>query len=150
VTAEVALVLVSIVAVVLGFRLWSLRSRSSQGQRIRLARSIPAPEAQDPIASLLLDVLSLRDSSAQWAAILTKLNPEDQPKLRTVLLELRWLYRDYPDAALRLIERVCMATRKAGSPSSRLELLEMSKSLAERSNLPTHSHPVSSRKHGAA
>jgi hypothetical protein len=150
VTAEIALILMTLVAVALVLQVWKLRARSNPSRSRRLAKKIPLVEAHDPIASLVLDVLSLRDESAQWSAILTKLNPEDQPKLRTVLLELRWLYRDHPDAALRLIERVCIATRKSGSASSRLELLEMSKSLAERSNLPTQDRTSSAEQRGAA
>ncbi len=149
-TAEVALLLVTVVALALALRLWALRARSSSRRRLRLARSVSVAEADDPIANLLLDVLSLRERSAQWPAILTQLNPEDQPKFRTVLLELRWLYRDYPDAALRLVERVCIATRKSGSASSRLELLEMSKSLAERSKLPTQNQTPRAEQRGAA
>ena len=148
--SEVALILVTCVAVALALQLWKLRSRSTPSRSRRLAKKIPLAEPHDPIASLVLDVLSLRDMAAQWPAILTTLNPEDLPKLRTVLLELRWLYRDHPDAALRLIERVCIASRKSGSPTSRLELLEMSKSLAERSHLPTQSNASSAARRGAA
>jgi len=40
-------------------------------------------------ASLLLDVLALKGQDAQWATVLKKLNPEDAPHVRTLLLELR-------------------------------------------------------------
>jgi len=138
VTTEVALLVVTIVAVALAVRLWMLRAQPTPRKGRRFAKQVPVAEVHDEIAGLMLDVLALRDQAAQWSAILAKLNPEDLPKLRTVLLELRWLYRDHPDAALRLVERVCIATRKSGSAASRLELLEISKSLAERSHLPTH------------
>ena len=149
-SVEVALIVVTYVAVALAIQLWKLRARSTPSRSRRLAKNIPLAQAHDPIASLVLDVLSLRDGAAQWPAILTKLNPEDLPKLRTVLLELRWLYRNRPDAALRLIERVCIATRKSGSATSRLELLEMSKSLAERSNMPEQSRSSGAGQRGAA
>jgi hypothetical protein len=138
VTTEVALLVVTIVAVALAVRLWTLRAQLNPRRGRRSAKQVPVAEVHDEIAGLMLDVLALRDQAAQWSAVLARLNPEEQPKLRTVLLELRWLYRDHPDAALRLIERVCIATRKSGSAASRLELLEMSKSLADRSHLPTH------------
>ena len=83
-------------------------------------------------AKLLNDVLALKSRDAQWPDILQTLNPDDEPRIRTVLLELRWPHVLVPHAALSLIETVCLAADRSGDASSRLDLLERAKLSMEK------------------
>src|SRR5690348_58511 len=64
----------------------------------RKPRVLPPPSSKRPEpsyqeinsrAKLFLEVLALKESSPKWPSVLRKLNLEDDPHIRTLLLELR-------------------------------------------------------------
>jgi len=131
-TYRVILALLVLGALVLLCLRWNVNSRpriKAYGPRSR--KPDDSYQATNAIAKLLLEVLDLRERAARWPAILKTINPEDVPVIRTVLLELRWLHVDSPDKALMLIERACIESKRSGETPTRLELLEIAKSLAD-------------------
>ena len=80
-------------------------------------------------ARLLSGVLALKERNAQWSEIMQALNPEDEPRIRTVLLELRWAHRSKPRKVLQAIEDICLASHRESSTLSTQDLLERAKSI---------------------
>ncbi len=96
----------------------------------------PAPRSKRPddsyqatngAAKLLNDVLSLRHRSARWPEVLKTLNPFDEPRIRTILLELRWPNVENPDAVLKVIEDACLSVGSSAQSPTREELLEIAR-----------------------
>lgn len=79
-------------------------------------------------ASLLLDVLALKEQDARWATVLKKLNPDDTPHVRTLLLELRDFNQNTPQNVLETIEVICIESRGESEKLTRSDLLERTKS----------------------
>jgi hypothetical protein len=90
-----------------------------------LARSY---QETNSVASLFLDVLKLKEGDATWPGILRHLNPENDPQIRTLLLELRQAQAAEPRQVLDTIEAVCMASKPESEWLSRADLLERAKS----------------------
>lgn len=76
------------------------------------------------IAKLFLETVSLKESEANWPAVLNGLNIEDEPRVRTLLLELRSLDTSSPKDVLLAIESVCIECKREGEQLTRVELLE--------------------------
>ena len=119
--------------IVLGFLALALR-RWQATYRPRLRHPAPRSkrtdesfQATNDTAKLLTEVLALRKRSAQWPEILKIINPLDEPRIRTVLLELRWPHVADPDLVLKAIEEVCLSVNRNAQSPTRVDLLELSK-----------------------
>jgi hypothetical protein len=124
------LLLIAIVALLL------LRRRTSHRPATRHPRIRSRPiggsySEANGIAKLLSEVQALKERAAQWADILKTLNPDDQPRVRTVLLELREPHIFAPHTALDAIESVCLTAERPNDHLSRLDLLERAKANME-------------------
>jgi hypothetical protein len=86
------------------------------------------------VARLFLEVLELKKVEVQWPAILQQLNPEDEPHIRTLLLELRASNATDPRQALDAIEEVCIAAKPESERLSRAELLERARARLSGTN----------------
>jgi hypothetical protein len=114
-----------------------IRWRSSYRPKTRHPRvrskSTSAPFSKvNGAASLLEDVHSLKKASAQWPEILKRLNPDDEPHIRTILLEIRGPHIFAPHVALNIIEDICLSTPKPNGALTRMHLLERVKASMER------------------
>lgn len=81
------------------------------------------------VAGLFLQVVALKESGTQWPRVLRRLNPDDEPHVRTLLLEMRGCHGTDPHAALEALERVCIASKHESDHLSRAELLERAKAI---------------------
>jgi hypothetical protein len=81
-------------------------------------------QESNSLACLFLETLSLKESRATWPAILNELNSEDDPRVRTLLLELRSLSAPNPMEALGVIEWVCIAAKHESERVTKTDLLE--------------------------
>lgn len=132
-TLRIGLLILVLGGVVLAFMRW--RANYKLRPRYPRARNKVVPDSYQETnseAKLLADVLALKERSAQWPDILKTLNPDDEPRIRTVLLELRWPHVFAPHTALNIIESICLSANRSGNMRSRLELLELAKSSMER------------------
>jgi hypothetical protein len=89
----------------------------------RSNRGEPSYQEANSLAKLFVEVLALKDSAAKWPTILQKLNLEDEPHIRTLLLELRSHCAADPSTGLEAIERACIAAKREGQSPPRAELL---------------------------
>lgn len=89
----------------------------------RSKRGEPPYQDTNSLAKLFLEVLALQDSGAKWPAILQQLNLEEEPHIRTLLLELRSHPPADPRTVLEAIESACIAAKREGQSPSRAELL---------------------------
>lgn len=96
-------------------------------------RVLPPPTTKKPeppyhetnsLAKLFVEAVGLKERAAKWPAILRSLNPDDEPHIRTLLLELRSHRAADPNSVLEAIERTCIAAKRGGQSPSRCELLE--------------------------
>ena len=76
------------------------------------------------VAKLFLEAASLKESDANWSSVLKLLNAEDEPRIRTLLLELRELNISNPRCTLETIEAVCIESKRESEKLSRADLLE--------------------------
>lgn len=97
-------------------------------------RAEPAYHETSDLAKLFVEVLELKKSSAKWPKILRRLNLEDEPHIRTLLLELRSHRIAEPGAVLEAIESTCIAAKSDGQSPSRTELLERSLAVLQPAN----------------
>ena len=79
-------------------------------------------------ASLLAGVTKLKRHDATWPSVLQTLNSDDDPQVRTVLLELRSLYVSEPRVVLDAIEQICVASHRESNTLSRVDILDRAKS----------------------
>ena len=84
------------------------------------------------VAKLFLETVSLKESHATWPAILKGLNAQDEPRVRTLLLELRTLAVTNPHDALKAIEAVCIDSKHESEMLTRPEILERAHSRIKR------------------
>lgn len=89
----------------------------------RSKKAEPSFQQANSLAKLFVEVLALKESSITWPTVLQRLNLEDEPHIRTLLLELRSERPASPGAVLDAIERVCIAAKREASTPSRAELL---------------------------
>jgi hypothetical protein len=87
-------------------------------------RAEPSYQETNSRAKLFLEVLALKEGAARWPAILQRLNRENEPHIRTLLLELRSHCTADPVAVLEAIESECISAKREGKSPSRAELLE--------------------------
>ena len=101
---------------------------------IRSRSTVGSYQQTNSAAKLLADAVALKEIDAKWPRVIQTLNAEDEPRLRTVLLELRRFDVDSPQAALKAIEDVCLASHHESGTLSRFDLLDRAKSVLERAN----------------
>ncbi len=111
--------------------------------RKRKIRVLPPPRSRkaeaafqetNSLAKLFVEVLALKECAATWPLMLQRLNADDNPQIRTLLLELRSHPAAKPMEALEAIERACMASKQQGLCPSRAELLELALSDLRNAN----------------
>ena len=78
-------------------------------------------------ARLLAGVTQLRKDDSPWPIILRTLNSDDNPQVRTVLLELRALRVSDPQSVLVAIEEACLASYRESSALSRVDIMDRAK-----------------------
>jgi hypothetical protein len=66
----------------------------------------------------------LKQAEARWPAVLDGLNADDDPHIRTLLLELRGFDTSSPREALDAIEAVCIESKRESETLTRWDLLE--------------------------
>ena len=81
------------------------------------------------LANLFLEAVALKEGGASWPSVLQRLNPEAEPHIRTLLLEIREPNGTDPRMALEAIETVCIESKRKGDQLSRADLLERAKSM---------------------
>jgi len=120
-----ALFILVVGSLVLAYFHWRANYKSKptypRGRRKFAENLLPA---RSDIAGLLDDVLDLRNRGALWPEILGTLNPTDDPRLRTLLLELRGPHVFTPHIALNILEHVCLEAKQRSPSASRRDLLE--------------------------
>lgn len=87
------------------------------------------------MANLFVETVALKECGAKWPNVLQRLNPQDEPHVRTLLLEIRERNKNDPRPALEAIERACIESKREGDHFSRATLLERAKLLLEKSSL---------------
>lgn len=99
----------------------------------RKPRVLPPPRSKridrpyqetDSVARLFLETVSLKAGAANWPTVLRRLNTEDEPRVRTLLLELRQFETSNPREALEAIETVCIESKHESVSLTRADLLE--------------------------
>lgn len=129
----ITLVLLLLVSLVALYVHWLSAHKARPGQPRRRSKSaIPAHAEANDAAKLLSEVLALKQQQATWPNILQTLNPDDVPRIRTVLLELRGPHIFVPHTALNIIESTCLSAERPNNKLSRLDLLERAKRDMER------------------
>jgi hypothetical protein len=122
--------LLLVVVAILGY-LSATYYLAQKNQRKR--RVLPPPRSKgtarsyqetNSVARLFLETVSLKEGEANWPRVLKGLNAEDEPRIRTLLLELRLLNPSDPRGALEAIEAVCIGSRDESDQLTRAELLE--------------------------
>ena len=78
-------------------------------------------------ARLLAGVTDLRKQEATWPKMLETLNSDDNPQVRTVLLELRSVHVGEPGLVLDAIEEACLASYRESNTLSRVDILDRAK-----------------------
>lgn len=86
-------------------------------------RAEPSYQETNSRAKLFLEVMALKEGAARWPAILQRLNHENEPHIRTLLLELRSHRTADPVTVMEVIESECIAAKREGQSPSRAELL---------------------------
>jgi hypothetical protein len=76
------------------------------------------------VAKLFLATVSLKEGQSTWPVVLKGLNTEDEPRIRTLLLELRQMSTSSPQPVLEVIEEVCIQSKEKCGELTRAELLE--------------------------
>ncbi len=108
---------------------------AQRGQR--KPRVLPPPRSKgtdrsyqetNSVAKLFLEAVSLKEGDASWPVVLKHLNTENEPRIRTLLLELRWLNPSNPREALEVIETICMESKHESETLTRADLLERAQS----------------------
>ena len=79
-------------------------------------------------------MVSLKESDANWPSVLKGLNTEDEPRIRTLLLELRGLNASNPREALETIETVCIESKHESEQLTRADVLERAQSRMRGAN----------------
>ena len=130
---KTTLFLLLLVVVVFSYCRWTKNYRKKplypRGSRKHVA---DAYQEQSAPAKLLAEILTLKAKNAQWPEILGVLNPQNDPHIRTVLLEIRGPHIFVPHTALNIIESVCVAAKRPSTGLSRLELLEAAKASMDK------------------
>lgn len=98
-------------------------------------RAAPSYQETNSLAKLFLEVLALKEGAARWPAVLQKLNHENEPHIRTLLLELRSHRTADPVTVLEAIESECIAAKREGLSPSRAELLGRALTAVQRDAL---------------
>jgi hypothetical protein len=125
---KVLLLIVAIGVVIFAFRRWQENYKPPVRHRApRSKRPDDSYQATNSRAKLLTETVALRKRNAQWPEILKTLNPSDEPRIRTILLELRWPNLEKPHSVLQEIEDTCLSAGLQRQSPSRVELLEMAK-----------------------
>ena len=78
-------------------------------------------QAVNSLARLFLEAVALKEERAKWPGVLKTLNPEDEPRIRTLLLELRQPDAVDPRTALQAIEQTCIQAQSESRSFSRAE-----------------------------
>ena len=81
-------------------------------------------EETNSVAKLFLEIISLKESAANWPSVLKGLNTQDEPRIRTLLLELRSFDSSSARQALEAIEAVCIESKHESEKLTRAELLQ--------------------------
>lgn len=97
-------------------------------------RAEPSYQETNSLAKLFVEVLALKESAARWPTILRRLNGEDEPHIRTLLLELRSHRAADPNAVLAAIESTCIAAKRETLSPTRSELLERALAVLQEGN----------------
>jgi hypothetical protein len=125
---EIQVVAVALLIVCLVFA-YIVIARGSE----RKSKVLPPPRSKsteltyqesNSIAKLFLETVSLRESEASWPIVLKGLNKDDEPRVRTLLLELRSFDTSSPNKILVAIESVCIVSKRERQQFTRVELLE--------------------------
>ena len=98
--------------------------RRIEGESSPLPFAIPTPVAERMSASALLSRLQLlRDRNAQWDAILSELNPDEDAEAQRLLTEIRGPHMFVPHVALSLMEEACKRVLAVSPNAGALEVL---------------------------
>jgi hypothetical protein len=134
-------VLLAAILLLFGVIAWAyLKSPDAQ----RKPRVLPPPrsksteptyEQRDSVASLFLETVALIQKGATWPALLDRLNPDDQPRIRTLLLELRAHNARSPREVLHAIEITCIESKPESESLTRGDLLERARVRLETKEL---------------
>lgn len=84
------------------------------------------------VARLFIETVSLKECRPNWSTVLKELNAEDEPRIRTLLLEMRDLDASSTYRALEAVEAVCIKSKQKSERLTRVELLERAKSRMQR------------------
>ena len=95
---------------------------------IRSKSTVRSFQETNSAARLLAGVTKLKNHNAIWPSILQTLNSDDDPQVRTVLLELRSLHVSEPRVVLDVIEQICVASHRESNTLSRVDILDRAKS----------------------
>jgi hypothetical protein len=90
----------------------------------RSKRKSESYQEKNSVAKLFLEAVTLKENHANWPKVLKELNSEDEPFIRTLLLELRQLNTNSPREALEAVVYVCMESKDEGDRLTRADLLE--------------------------
>ena len=101
----------------------------------RTTKPAPSFHETDSLAKLFVAVVNLKERAATWPSILQELNSENDPHIRTLLLELREQSTSDPGRALVAIEQACIATKNDGRSLNQAELLEVALSALRMASL---------------
>ena len=130
---QAGLLILILVGLAVAYNRWRANYKPPAWQpRPRNLLLVPSGQATSDVARLLADVLALKQRHAQWPDILKTLNPDDEPRIRAVLLELRGPHVFVPHTALNIIESVCVSAKGSGGEPARLDLLELAKASMDR------------------
>jgi hypothetical protein len=94
------------------------------GESSPLPFAMPTEGAERmPAAEMLSRLQLLRSGSAQWDAILSELNPHDDPEVQRLLTEIRGPHMFAPHVGLSVMEEACKRVLAISPNADTLEVL---------------------------
>ena len=129
--ATVLYILFAAAAIVFAYTLWRSNHNARSGG-IGRSKSVRPRGADGAVARLLETVKGLQRSNAQWPAILSALNSEGDPKIGSLLADLRGPHMFAPHTALSLLMSTCEAKLRSQPTASKQDVLVAAKASMEK------------------